>query len=1545
MLAKIYSKTKQTLKTADKLTAVLMVMLLVLTMCVIPVFATDPAPESGDGSGEGSGSDAASTSTNMDASISYFSGLMTNSFSNAVLDSSAAGIDKNLFNGDHKVTSQMEGIFTTAGNVVGFKSGTEHSDKQGNIWTHGEDNAGDRLSIDTLLGLANQPDNIAPIAAYIMWGSTLYELGIDELRDAQSANDGFRKLTGYVTYICFILAYSASGIMKAVTDIIEKFNIFNAFENLGSNLLEAFGSSKFITDMKEVYGYVHALKWPIFGIMVVLLIASLTVFKSKAMNQAAAAQTRIRNLALRFAIMIIGVPVVGMIYTECITLVSKGIDENNKMICNYIYGEFIDFENWFIKNDPGKGSQAFRLANNAEIKVDYSSASKTMTITRGGEPVNQTQLALDINQSAYQGLFIGPDLGRANVDTSADVPYVFDEEVSGNTPFSSIIDSPSGSASDSDYKICRDLILGYTNSKTITADQYNNAYMQDHVKLAESIKNEIPDINADDLKKADVDTINGLVGQILGSDATGHDIWSHYRADDDEIELTKDVKITTKGIPSIAAKDTSMAMVKVGGGNVMFNTLYNTAWEQNAATGATTLSTSNIEYSNLDLSNTAHSTGAGYGCKVTFNLNNGGMSPLSLYNYAHTKFEYGNAYVYTSNSVSNTGVGLMHYSVTLPYKGIPEIVQLLYVICILFSIGIIGWVFGISLLMNTVVQTIKAVPLVFKMAVGSIQGFVEGLLVAISIAAELLVTMTLYTWSVKIIDFVILAISEIVKTIIDVFAEVDGETEAIITGIISMIVILWATFELIKWRQAITISIKSLITHVLNQVFGVSAQMPTGADSGMLTNVAGLAAAGVAAHALASDGTLDDVVNDLSGSNLGTEVGEKLSEGDVSGAVEEIKDHFDSGTDGGINRGQSDTAEADAKLAASGITPADGGIASANAAETQTLTTSQSEELNSATQHANALDTQADQLDDWADDAEARGDYATATQLRNEATNMRSEASDIRAERDERRAEMQQENYEKAVEKGVADYATSLKTDESVPSGKIPTSVEGDNTITDPTPDYLSQDAQEAYNAAKEGGTEGAATLRRQSEKYNAHGLTEEQAKEINEMVTNGATPEEVAAAVDNYAQANFGDDASKVIDKMNEAAGRSGSTVMYGSNDNSEGNARLMEVGKTATGANGGYSYQVGDIGSGTGLDTIRVDDANGASTYTNMSAIGRGEGQRSIQTLDMGGQAAQLMNDGAGAVGYAANYNATADMIRYAGGSIDKTSGGVGGSGKVSVSEMAAMSSQIQMANQGVDVGAGYGDNSAIDVARAVTYTQAQATSNLGNAGYNYNPVVFTPDEASAAAAADVGFGNGNTPTVQVTTTPGSSGTAAFNPGVIQVTAEGADNMGEGLGYVPQVQVSDAPGMTNGGYNLGTMSYNNDGGGYSGGYGGGSFVPPPGYNQGYTPVYGQGFETPGVNPSQVQLVTPMADGSSQVSYVAPTMSAQQVQTIIKETTGVNPVQTDDEGYSVNDGGGLSMLAKIGLAARTTSRVVDALTDEGDVDDGTGSGLEDRET
>lgn len=1167
--------------TADRLTAFLAVAIVCASL-----FTVVPAVASG-------GTDVDSNIGGTELSIARFSEIMSNAFnstmSQVMPNNNAAKLYMNKIDMDDVVT------LSTIGNILGYPGGNDNASDSGNVWTKGVDAASRVLTLESVVGFygdapASVLSNNLPksnMSAYIVFGSALNSLGIDEFRDAQSATDGFRMIAGYAAYIFFILAYSASDIMNQVVLLMDKVNIFKIFYEGGTGALKSMlgTNSVFLDNVEKALHIMESMRFLFLGIALVALVWISMVWKSKAYSHAATMQEKWRKFFMRIVIVAIGIPCVGMVYTECLTLIEAAAARPKYNITSYVFQEFMDFDGW------AKGSEtSFRINGSTvpeefkKFTVVYDANSQTFSIGKKGgdyditDPLDVSKFVYAVNESVLGRNTTGDMNSAAYVDSLYGVSGV----AGGNTgqSYSDLLVDSSAVTNDKKaaYAACRNLLLNYARSTTVSADTLNDFFLTDLTSLA---KNGLlkQSGNLDANKAAAVNAT--AIEQLFGEDAANQRIWSYVQINDPDWIYTKDkderdlILAETAG-EQITCKLKGIAMVSgsrdngvlVGDKAIMVSTL-NPSW-RGAGSGNGYASPNSIIKFDGSVKDVSSSVAANrsYVFSYTYDLTTGGMSPLALYNYMHTKFENGQITVYDPDSTTNAGVGMMHYAVTTPYSGIPELVQLLFVICILFSVGIIGWVFGISLLMNTIVQTVKALPIMFKIMMGSLQGFVEGLLIVLSIAAELAVTVLLYAWSVDIIDFLIKAIQTVVKAILTVFRDysaasntIDPESYAIMSGIISMLVILWGTFNLIKWRRAITLSIKSILTHFLNQVFGTSAAMPTGANSGMLKAGAGLAAGAMVAGALADQGTLDDVVNDLTDSDLGSSLHDKLSEGDYEGAMQDIQDYASGNYEGSGDRGRSETSEAERALA-----EADKDIGGAFGASQQSLSDDQDADFHEKWDEPIAEAEEALKAAQESGDPEAIEEASENLQ-----ETLRGAAAD--------KAAMQAENKKKAEELGVADYGDHLRAQKD---GAGNPAIEGADISHVPQKGgedaELDSNAQMAYDAARDGDAE---TLRTAADMYDENGLDAGQAANVDQAVLDGKSEEEIAEMVDGYAQENFGDDHAAVTAKMNEAAGR-GNTATYGdSNPTSDQAPRTMSV-QGMHGEDGAQRYGVTDNNTG---------------------------------------------------------------------------------------------------------------------------------------------------------------------------------------------------------------------------------------------------------------------------------------------------------------------------------------------------------------------------
>ena len=1467
MLKTVYAKTKESLKTADKLIITFICLILVALGIMTPAFADT-----------GSKGQIVDDMAGLYLNIEKFSAMITDSFSNSLSEAMIADPDAQdafLIRVD-QVSNNNPNRMAMIGNVLGVKGNYTDLSTTTNIFSSGDDQSSRRITLETVQSwYKNNPEKIknSAIAQYIVFGSMLNSLGIDEFRDAQGNSDGFRMVVGYTIYICYILATSAAGIMQAVVDIMDKFNIFAWIHNFmlsgdagtiadeannitsATNMQMVGARTDFMATVRSVYRALMDFRWIILGLLIVFLVASVTVFKSKAYNNAANVQKKVRNLGLRVIIMCISIPLVGMVYTTMIGLVKDGLEATQYRVSDFIFAQFLDYERWTTYEPVN----AFAGVNYLNAKYSLNEQSIEVTWAKNsdgsgfnkdtdefngnplpgkqGSSVNASEFVYIVNYLLYPDAL---NLKYADIAHTDELYYASNQTINPDK-YSDMLDKskidPANNTGkqtlENGYKIARDLILGYARGNRVVSDTVNDAYSTALQKVKDQLLKGKPN---DDQANKEATTANvELMSKIFCANASVYDYWSYVGFEDADItdiggklpatyssnkndreeDAIKDLKLAISGVPyfagdikgatlSVSARNSvnGMFLKDKGGLDKAFMqevlglyyqkivTTYDDRGNQQTgnkhidlvpmgeryirgASGSTNMPSLGIT-SNALKASTFTVTSVGDSYEYVANYTGYGMSPLAIYNFMHSRFSLGTLDIYSPSLTSNSGVSMMHYAITTPFTGIPEIVQLLYTVCILFSIGIIGWVFGISLLMSTIVQTIKAFPLIFKLAIGSIQGFVEALLTVLSIIAELFVTIMLYVLSIQIIDFLIVAINFITTSILDAFVSLDGETLSIANNLISMLGILWGTFELIKWRQAITISIKSMLTHVLNQVFGTSAEMPSGAATGMLQAAAIGGTAALAAGALADNGTLDDVVNDMTQSGVGSDISENLKEGDFQGAMDNIKDYaageYSNGDvrggnkmdalaaehgmkakrDNDGNRMYNDKGEALYEDLAGNEYTADEMASAPNAY--QELTEDQQASVD-------AIDKDIAEAEEKAAEAEKNGDTE-------EAEKQREKAEELKNQRAAFVGKARSENYQKAAEAGVADYASYEQSladnNDDGSAGYKKNNIEAADIPVEAGKE-LDADGQAAYTAAQTGD---AASLHTAGSKYNSHGLTKEQEAAVDEMVTNGASEEEVAAAVDNFARDNFGENYKDVVDKINEANGRSGSYT-YGSSDNNDGNARTATV-HAGTGADGSMQYGVKDNNSANGEQVIAVTDKGNGVDYTNMTA-GGGE-KNTVQTLDL----AESSNDSA--AGYANTYNSTAAMLVAGGMAISNKSGGMGSANVITVSEMAAKSSQMEMAEAGVEINTmSYGNNSSGDIGTAMTTAQVRATSVAAANGSSYTPLIVTPLSGISSDAAE----KAGVATYQIAENP-SGGGSNGSGGLVMLERNGGADVG---------------------------------------------------------------------------------------------------------------------------------------------------------------------
>ncbi len=993
---------------------------------------------------------------------------------------------------------------------------------------------------------------------YIMFGQMWADMGLDETLNAGDSNDIFRVFFGYTIYIAYVLAYTASGLVSTVIKAMGSLDIigylFNGSTSPGINggdstIISTIQSAPLMQDVKRIYTALGNFRFVILGLMIIIFVASITVFKTKAYNATQVAYQKAKTLFYRVVVMFIGVPLVMMIYHECISILGAYTDSTQYRVSSYIYEEFCDF-------GSATANPKYCFPVGKSLSIEYNVVTHDMVVLADGNAPEMAELIYNLNYNS--GGSVAGLSATHNVANTSDRTIDYANLVARN--------AASGADTAELYDYCRSLVLRYAQGETIDPDTYTGAITPDINQISKAVKSLTGYSNGSDSDtlKQYQSIYNAILSALLSKDTATNGLWAFSMYDDgvdsDQNEIDINASDSNERIYLELLGTTGVGQSVVlhcGGGEYLFTHTLRAG--DNYADGI----------------RVNDASGSGEIIKATFDLSvHNSMSAMSMYNYMQSIFENGNVHVHARDLLSSSGVTVAHYSVTAAYVGLNEIIQLAYTLVMLTSFGMLGWVFGISMMMNIIVESIKMIPSIFKMMVGSIQGFVESLATVMAIITELAVTGLLYSLAVHIVDFIVRLMKVAIQFIMGILR--GGGGSSILSGAgydiptaignaVAICGILWGTMQLIRWRKAIIITIKSFITTILNSMFGTKAQMPMGANGGTLGAVAAVGAGAMAAHALNTDGALGDVVRDMAGDagESFSDAMDKIKDGDISGAVDSMAEGVDALKNGGSGSSGADGSAGVDGAAADPRGDMDDGSVDEAAAE------------------GDISDWQASGVDNEEDDATRRalagfGNYNDSgyTDEQQDAINEKLDSGDLKGA-EELEGQYDQENFGDAerAEQFREQYSGEAKTAEARPN-----------------PNQTNSD-------------QGWAKL---ANTYDVNGLTAVQGEEIDQMVADGATKQEIASRMDQMAQSNFGTaDYRDSIDAINSHAGRSGMQASYG--DVSRGS--MMTIGSTSGGAgnvsqNGGAvaaSYAMSVDGGDASFIDARI--AGGGTTYSDQS------------------------------------------------------------------------------------------------------------------------------------------------------------------------------------------------------------------------------------------------------------------------------------------------------------------------------------------------------
>lgn len=308
----------------------------------------------------------------------------------------------------------------------------------------------------------------------------------------------------------------------------------------------------------------------------------------------------------------------------------------------------------------------------------------------------------------------------------------------------------------------------------------------------------------------------------------------------------------------------------------------------------------------------------------TYDVSNHGLSDMSMYNYLTSKFENSSVVVFSSEKASSGFVRESHYSVNLIGTNALE-AGLYYfdALTLLLSSALIGWFYGVSLLLSSIRRSITVIMDIPFVALGSLKSAARVLLQVTMTLIEILGTVMAYV----VVTEIMMSLSDIMmplwtdaasgwdpsstSTVLTAFgmtavSPFSGSTvtaplaassiQSVIHLIILAINIVVKVAFLVmamKLRKSIIKSLDEQAKGIIDKLFGVDAG-PTGNEGpGLGSRLAAAGAAGAGAalgHKLMGGGSSDGKVKGTAKAESGKDSGGGTGGGEQSGGTDEASD-------------------------------------------------------------------------------------------------------------------------------------------------------------------------------------------------------------------------------------------------------------------------------------------------------------------------------------------------------------------------------------------------------------------------------------------------------------------------------------------------------------------------------------------------------------------------------------------------------------------------------------------------------------------------------
>lgn len=741
-------------------------------------------------------------------------------------------------------------------------------------------------------GMGNTQNAFVGYAAY---GYALSELGLDEVGTGADSTS-LRMIVGVAMMALYVLAVGMSTFFNLVVAILQWANPFRMFSESsalhgwissysdGATSSLGIGSAiaTIVSEISKLYDLLHNISL----FLLIPMFLAIAFFMWLIVNKGQRFTSIFKPFAIRLFFVILGVPLMFGVYSVILDAIQGSISATNSPATTVVGSLFCDFDAWAESK------------NNIALPNRYIGSLKVNADTMDVDSVtmaNVRNICYAINAESYDNTF------KATLTDGAD----------GMTAYANYDTTITSEENKPTYKIGKDPVMNTAkDAKTIgTALSILQKYARGDKLSAAAYESAVAKSKF---------TANPKQTLILFTSS------KTYEDFDSELCTTA----TSSGNDGASGGTLGSSGINA---NITADDLSNIA-------ASRWVSGSDL-YSNVDIftgngfdGGKAGLSASGVGGNrwrnnddISFSCSGAALSPLSLYNYLNTKFTSTEIRVSSPTATSNDQIKYQHYAVSMVGNSFMRFIYLMDALILLSCISIIGYGYGFAMLIANFKGLFKLIPNVLTGMLGSIGGIASSFALMFAMICEVVGTILMFDVSIEII-FMMYKIVELplqnLFTNSNLFSGLDNTVGGNVTtgllGVISCVVILAVTKQLLVWRTAIVGAASAACTNFVNKMLntGVSAPNIDNGASNILTKAGTAVAAGASIAYGASKGLYGQGAKDYM-DNLKNKYGNSDTE-------KAIKDKFLSNKFGA--KSGNGTAGIDAN-AASALTSSDAKIA------------------------------------------------------------------------------------------------------------------------------------------------------------------------------------------------------------------------------------------------------------------------------------------------------------------------------------------------------------------------------------------------------------------------------------------------------------------------------------------------------------------------------------------------------------------------------------------------------------------------------------------